>query len=178
MLLSTCVKDLDTKQAGNRLRLLNSHPLYIPYWKKNRLRILIDILICTYFMLVEVETEDPFICKYICFRFYWHLSTYFYWIVCGFYEDSTFACKYSYCDWILSTPTYSRRCSIIGSLYEGKKKEEEEGCSLDHCIVYPSIYGFWWDLRYLQTLFNFNHLFISFRLASSIYNGHVTTSNN
>jgi hypothetical protein len=49
----------------------------------------------------------------------------------GFYEDSTFACKYSYsyCDSILITPTYSRRCSIIGSLYiyteERKKKESK-----------------------------------------------------
>jgi hypothetical protein len=28
-------------------------------------------------------------------------------------KDSTFACTYSYCDWILITPTYNRRCSII-----------------------------------------------------------------
>ena len=38
-------------------------------------------------------------------------------------KDSTFACTYSYCDWILITPTYNRRCSIIGSLYERKKKK-------------------------------------------------------
>ena len=37
-------------------------------------------------------------------------------------KDSTFACTYSYCYWILITPTYNRRCSIIGSLYEGKKE--------------------------------------------------------
>ena len=37
--------------------------------------------------------------------------------------DSTFACKYSYCNWIVFTPTYNPRCSIIGSLNEGKNKK-------------------------------------------------------
>ena len=46
-----------------------------------------------------------------------------------------FICKYSYCDWILITPTYNRRCSIIGSLYEGKKKKK---LHILECMNHPS----------------------------------------
>ena len=114
------------KQAWNILRLLNSHPLDVPYWL-NRLRIIRHFNLYIFHVGWGGDRESPLYvntkkkCISSCFRFYWHWITYFYWIVCGFYMDSTFACKYSYCDWILITLTYNRRCSIIGSLCEGKK---------------------------------------------------------